>query len=383
MRVLIVHNQLWAHYKSKLFEEIHRNLSERYPRAVFRVVQIGLYESSRRSMQSEDAGGYDYPYQLLFRESLDRISFPTRLKALLAAYREFRPDVLNITGYYDWAQILLMCLAKAGGVKVVLSSESSAADHNRSPLRETVKRWIVNRADAFFCFGTTSVEYLKRLGVPEKKITVRNAAVIDDRRIREEFLHARLTARKHSPAFIFVGRLAEEKNLKLLLEAYRRAKSQSPVPWGLMLVGDGPMKNEITDYVEKERLEGVTITGGVSWLEVPRWLSLADVLILPSYSEPWGLVVNEALVCGLPVIVSEKCGCAGDLVEAGKNGYLFDPYNADELAAHMVRFMEMPPEQLQSYGARGQAIVSKFAAGKVAAEMVNTYVSLSRTAERK
>ncbi len=383
MRVLIVHNQLWAHYKSKLFEEIHRNLSERYPGAVFRVIQIGLYESSRQGMQSDDPGIYDYPYQLLFRKSLDQISFPARLKALLGAYREFRPDVLNITGYYDWAQILLMCLAKAEGVKVVLSSESSAADHRRSPLREALKRRIVDRADAFFCFGTTSVEYLKRLGIPERKIAVRNAAVIDDRRIREEFLRAGGTARKHSPAFIFVGRLAEEKNLKLLLEAYRRAKSRVRSPWGLIFVGDGPMKAEIEDYVEKEKPDGVALAGGVSWLEVPEWLSLADVLVLPSYSEPWGLVVNEALVCSLPVIVSEKCGCARDLVEEGKNGYLFDPYDTDGLADHMVRFMEMTPGQLRSYGAYGQDIVSKFAADKVAAEMVNTYVSLSGMPERK
>ncbi len=383
MRVLIVHNQLWAHYKSKLFEEIHRNLSERYPRAVFRVVQIGLYESSRQNMQSDDTGVFNYPYQVLFRKSLDQISFTDRLKALLGAYREFRPDVLNITGYYDWAQIFLMLLAKAGGVKVVLSSESSAADHRRSPLREAVKRWVLNRVDAFFCFGTTSAEYLKRLGVPEKKIAVRNAAVIDDGRIREEFLRAARKSRKHSPAFIFVGRLAEEKNLKLLLGAYSKAKSQSSAPWGLILVGDGSMKSEITDYIEKEKLDGVIVTGGVSWLEVPEWLSLADVLILPSYSEPWGLVVNEALVCGLPVIVSEKCGCAADLVEEGENGYLFDPYNTDELVAHMVRFMQMLPDRLRSYGAHGQAIVSKFAAGKVAAEMVNTYASLSGIPERK
>ncbi len=383
MRVLIVHNQLWAHYKSKLFEEIHRSLSERYPRAVFRVVQIGLYESSRRSMQSDDPGLYDYPYQVLFRKSLDQIGFAARLKALIRAYREFRPDVLNITGYYDWAQILLMCLAKAGGVKVVISSESSAADHRRSPLREAVKRWILNRADAFFCFGTTSAEYLQRLGVPGKKIPVRNAAVIDDRRIREEYLRAGGAARKHSPAFIFVGRLAGEKNLELLLEAFRKAKSQSAAPWGLILVGDGPMKKEIAGYVEKEKPDGVTLAGGVSWLEVPGWLSHADVLVLPSYSEPWGLVVNEALVCGLPVIVSEKCGCAADLVDPGKNGYLFDPYNADELAAHMVRFMEMSPDQLRAYGAHGQDIVSKFAAGKVAGEMVSTYASLCGIPERK
>ena len=383
MRVLIVHNQLWAHYKSKLFEEIHYNLSERYPESVFRVIQIGLYESSRRTMQSDNTPIYHYPYELLFNESLDRIKFFPRLKALFLAYRAFKPDVLNITGYYDWAQIGLMCLAKAEGVKIVLSSESSTADHQRSKFRETIKKWIVNRADAFFCFGTTSAEYLKKLGIPERKIAVRNAAVIDDERIREKFLQTGSAINNRRPAFIFVGRLAPEKNLGVLLEAYIKTKALSTRSWRLILVGDGPMKKEIAGWIEREKLENVTLAGGVSWLEVPEWLSQADVLILPSYSEPWGLVVNEALVCGLPVIVSEKCGCADDLVETGKNGYLFNPYNSDELADKMVHFMEMSPDELQSYRNYGQRLVSKFAAGKVAAEMADTYVALSTTAGRK
>jgi len=376
MRILVIHNQLWAHYKSNLFAEIHSNLRENYPHAVFRVVQIGLYESSRKNMQAADPGIYDYPYTVLFHKSLDEISFGERVKALFGAFSEFRPTVLNITGYYDWAQVLLMCYARLLGVKVVLSSESSGSDQQRSPLKEKLKSWIVNRANAYFCFGKTSVEYLLSLGVRPNRITVDNAAVIDDKRVRERY---ELTPRKESPLpgnFIFVGRFAPEKNLKRLLTAYQQAIGQVPHPWGLILVGDGPERKDLEEYITVNELSGVTVTGGVSWLEVPEWLAQADVLILPSYSEPWGLVVNEALVCGLPVVVSDKSGCARDLVENGKNGYTFDPYDTSQLTELLLNFMDSTPEYRKALGLHGQKLVSRFAVQKVAREMVETYAQL-------
>lgn len=383
MRILVVHNQLWAHYKSKLFEEIYTSLSEKAPDASFRVIQIGLYESGRRSMQPPDAGMYHYPYQVLFEKSLDEIRFPDRVKALFRAYSGFKPTILNITGYYDWAQILLMCYARICGVKVVLSSESSAYDHTRNPLKERIKRWIVGRAHAFFSFGTTSAEYLETLGVPGERITVRNAAVIDDTRVREQYLLAKEAVESPRPAFIFVGRLSPEKNLPVLLEAYAEARKLHPAPWDLIVVGDGPVKAEIEEYLVKEKADGITLTGGVSWLKVPEWLAKARVLVLPSYSEPWGLVVNEALVCGLPVIVSEKCGCAPDLVRNGENGYTFDPGDTAELTRHLLHFMNTSPDEMKSYSRAGQAIVSRFAADKVAGEMVNTFIALTGDTRKK
>ena len=383
MRVLIVHNQLWAHYKSKLFSEIHRALREKYPEANLLVAQIALYEASRKGMmKSQQDIAYQYPYQVLFEKSLDEVPFVARLKALLQTYKAFRPTVLNITGYFDWAQVLLMLYARWQGVKVVLSSESSGADHERSGLKETLKSWIVNQAHAYFCFGQSSAQYLQALGVPKAKIAVSHAAVVDEATIYQKYLEAKapLESGPEVPTrrFIYVGRLAPEKNLVTLLEAFQNSQAvlAPEAAWELLLVGEGPSRPELEGYVQSRAIAHVRFVGGCAWYEVPAWLAQSSVLVLPSISEPWGLVVNEAMVCGLPVIVSERCGCAPDLVEVGTNGFLFNPHNTDELAQALGYFINNP-DRLPAMGAESQRIVAAFSSQRVARQMVACYHTLA------
>ncbi|GAB2773553.1 glycosyltransferase family 4 protein [Rhabdobacter roseus] len=382
MRVLLIHNQLWAHYKSKLFSEIHRALREKYPDSQFQVAHIALYEASRKAMmKSQEEPIYKYPYTVLFETSLDEVPFAKRLKALFRTYRSFRPTVLNITGYYDWAQVLLMLYARSQGVRVILTVESSSLDHKRSWLKEKLKSWIVNNANAYFCFGQTSVAYLKSLGVPEAKIAVSHAAVIDETIIRENYQRALAEkastplARRH---FIYVGRLAPEKNLVALLDAFRKTQQQNPpsAEWGLLLVGDGASRAELEKYVQEKKIPRVRFTGGCAWYEVPGWLAQASVLVLPSLSEPWGLVVNEAMVCGLPVIVSDRCGCAPDLVEEGLNGFLFSPDHPADLATSMQYFIQNP-EKISAMGVESRRLVASFSSERVAQQMVACYHSLA------
>ncbi len=377
MRILIIHNQLWAHYKSRLFAGIYEELQRNYPDAAFRVVHIALYESARKTMQSDSSVEYAYPYEVLFRKSLDEVGLWSRVTALFREFRKFRPTVLNVTGYADWAQVALMFYARLSGVKVVLSSESSAKDHQRSGYKEQVKRWIAAAAHACFCFGKSSAQYLMSLGVPEAAIPVKNAAVIDDTLVAATYRKAR---EQYTGAdyFIYTGRLAAEKNLLLLLEAYAALVDRTSTDWGLLIVGDGPQRQELEMWAERRCPGRVRFTGGVPWYEVPGWLARATVLVLPSKSEPWGLVVNEALVCGMPVIVSERCGCVEDLVENGKNGFVFNPEDRESLIAHMRYFTGLSPSELAAFSGKSRELVSRFAVEKVAAAMVLTYVTLSQ-----
>lgn len=380
MRVLVIHNQLWAHYKSKLFFEIYECLKKEQPESTFMVVHIALYEASRTVMKDDENFQYDYPYQVLFNRSLDTVNFKERLPALLKAFDDFKPTVLNVTGYFDYAQVLLMIYARMKGVKVVLSSESSTMDHNRSALKEKIKSWIVNRADAFFCFGKSSASYLLSLGVKESQIAVRHAAVIDEDIIRNKYTEAKSRISSDfswERKFIYVGRLAEEKNLEMLIEAYKSVSKKAPgAPWDLLFVGDGPMRQRLEllsgSYLSNNRIK---FAGGFPWYEVPSWLSNSDVLVLPSKSEPWGLVVNEAMVCGMPVIVSEKCGCAEDLVVNQKNGFTFDPESQLALEAALLSFIENP-EKIPVMGQQSLKLIQPFSSKNVAKEMVACYKKL-------
>lgn len=382
MRVLIVHNQLWAHYKSKLFSEIDQAIRERDPSDELLVAQIALYEASRKAMQGDASITYNYPYQVLFERSLDQVGFRERRKALLRVFQEYQPDVLNITGYFDWAQILLMFYARSKGIPVVLSSESSSADHQRSPWKERVKKLIVNRANAFFCFGKTSAEYLESLGVAPAAIRVRNAAVIDEQLIRQRFDDAKkaqldANGQPVSRKFVYVGRLASEKNLGTLLRAFAHVAGRPGADWQLLLVGDGPERATLESLAsELEISDRVLFAGGFPWYQVPGWLAQSDVLVLPSQSEPWGLVVNEAMVCGMPVIVSRTCGCVADLVKDHLNGFTFDHAKQQELEAHLWFFIQNPG-RISEMGRESLKLVAPFASAPVAAQMADAYRSLA------
>ena len=372
MRVLIVHNQLWAHYKSKLFSELHQ-LAPQFGASVF-VAQIALSEKSRANMGHAELVRYDYDYEVLFNDALENVSVWQRSRALLKKMRQYKPDVLNITGYYDPAQLLLLFYAKLTGVKVIISNESNVRDQSRNVLKESFKKFILGLADGFFCFGQSSAAYLHTLGIAPEKILTQKAAVVDTDVLRNRYQQALSNRQNRKQVlalpphnFIFVGRLIAPKNLLRLLKAFAAISATAP-DWGLILLGEGEQKAELQDFCEENNLKNVCFLAGVAWNEVPDYLALADVFVLPSTSEPWGLVVNEAMICHLPVLVSAACGCVEDLVEEGANGFTFDPNNETELAKKL-RFFVDNPAQLLAMGQASAQIVTAFEPARVAQEM--------------
>lgn len=382
MRVLIIHNQLWAHYKSKLFSELYDALKKASTTNDLQVCHIAEYESMRGGMLDQQQVHYKYPYKVLFSGSLDTIGLKQRFNALKKAFDSYQPDVLNITGYYDYAQVLLMLYAKwVWRIPVVMSLESSADDNQRSSVKEAIKSFLIRQVNAFFCFGSSTVAYAQALGAQPHQIAVDKAAVVDDVLIRQKFLAARQEATNTPKRFIYVGRLAKEKNLDTLLKAFSQLQKElvSARDWELLLVGTGPEKEALQALAHQLDSTGIRFAGGVPWYEVPSYLAQAHVAILPSYSEPWGLVVNEAMICELPVIVSEKCGCAKDLVQNGQNGFTFHPDQQEELQKHM-RYFVSHPDRTPEMGKSSAQIVEQFSAQKVANQMVDCYQKLCRNA---
>jgi glycosyltransferase involved in cell wall biosynthesis len=372
MRILIVHNQLWAHYKSKLFSDLCL-LAPQFGAEVH-VAQIALAEKSRANMGQAQAR-YNYDYDLLFDDTLDNISTWQRTRALLRKIRQYRPQVLNLTGYYDPAQLGLLFYAKCVGIKVIISNESNVRDQKRSAWKEAFKKFVLSLADGFFCFGQSSAAYLETLGVPAAKILTRRAAVVDNALLYQRYQTAlphRNSQKKQLNLpdfnFLFVGRLIEPKNLFRLLQAF--AQLNAPKNWGLILLGEGDQKADLQQFCNQNKVQNVSFLAGVPWHDVPDYLALADVFVLPSVSEPWGLVVNEAMLCGLPVLVSKNCGCVEDLVKDGDNGFCFDPFQVEDLVEKMRFFVENT-DKVTLMGTASQRLVAPFDTQKVASEMLD------------
>lgn len=272
------------------------------------------------------------------------------------AVRRARPDALIVSGYDSPAYWLALLWSRVYRIPLILWFESSLlSGRHRRGITAGAKRFFVRRAHACVAFGTKAAECLVALGAdPDKVFTGLNT--VDMEGYRDASM-----AVLHGPSFVatrsaypevmllYVGQLIERKNIALLLEAL--AEVDNPTI-GLFLVGSGPLESQLRALCHSKGVRNVFFEGYKQQAELPRYYALADVLVLPSTTEVWGLVVNEALASGLYVLCSDRAGAAYDLITEGWNGRTFDPYSGDQLA-ELIRETK---EQIKEIRARREAI---------------------------
>lgn len=244
-----------------------------------------------------------------------------------SALRRASPDAILCGGYNYIASWQSMWWARRNHVPFVLWVESTAADVRRNyPLIEFLKTNFLRRSSAFVVPGKSSSAYLRSYGAPQEMIyTAPNAVDVEffEQRAQESRDHAstlRQALQLPGRYFLFVGRLVPEKGVFDLLQAYGALATELRAAIGLVLVGEGNARPELEKLAAAIVPGAVHFPGFVHREQLPSYYSLAEALVFPTRSDPWGLVVNEAMACGLPVIASSVAGCAADLVEDFWNG---------------------------------------------------------------
>lgn len=244
---------------------------------------------------------------------------------------------------------------------------------------ERAKRKFISACRAYIVPGKASREYLETLGVGDKPIfTAPNAVDI------ERFATLAEAARAHADEirgveglpdryFLYAGRITREKGVFYLLEAYARLSQERRSRVGLVFVGDGAARSRLMKRAKELDGSRVIFPGFVQRDNLAKYYALADALVLPTYSDPWGLVVNEAMASGLPIVVSKAAGCAEDLVRHGWNGFVVRPREVGRLAEalgsladdrELVRLMsQRSVERIQNFSpqicAAGLAMAAK------------------------
>jgi glycosyltransferase involved in cell wall biosynthesis len=193
-------------------------------------------------------------------------------------------------------------------------------------VRRVVRRVVTSWAHRWISYGEAATSYLASLGVPRCRVLqIQNC--VDDR----QFVAAARPERgPHEPPVVLaVGQLVGRKGFELLLDAAARLQHEG-VRFSLRIVGNGPERPALEARVAKLRLGGVSIEPGVAPEAMPAIYRSADLLVFPTLQDIWGLVVNEALLSGLPVLASRYAGCATEVLPPAQ---VFDPLDADEFAA--------------------------------------------------
>ncbi len=283
-----------------------------------------------------------------------------------------RPRVVVVPGYATVPALTTALWGRIGGARTILMTESTSIDHERNAAKEIVKKALVKLLfDCAIVGGCRSRAYAEKLGIDPARIGLFHN-VVGNREFEvgcADIQHQRQPSSYGLPEkyFLFVGRLAPEKNVNGLLAAFAAYRERGGA-WDLVIVGDGPLSPDVR--ASAARIAGVTMVGFRRGKELLPYYAFASCFVLPSTREPWGLVVNEAMASGLPVLVSSACGCVEDLVAPDRNGWIFNASDKADLCGLLCRMEALSEAEREAFGLQSREIIGGFTPDKFASEIV-------------
>jgi glycosyltransferase involved in cell wall biosynthesis len=324
----------FAPYHNDRCEAVATSLGDRY-----RVIGIEMTNRSGMYAWAPSAEGRAFErITLMPGEVLEKTSWRRRLSRLIAQLRRSDTGPVFLCNYEQPEIVLTALWLRLRGRRVFIMSDSKFDDRRRYMWREMFKVALYLPYSGALASGARTRDYLRLLGMSERRIAL-GYDTLSLARVRRlagapPAPQGALFAARH---FTVIARFLARKNLSLAIAAYdiyRRAAGSDARD--LVLVGAGPLDSELRADVARRGLDGVTFTGFLQEDDIARTLANSLALISPSISDEWGLVVNEALAMGVPVVVSDNVGARDELVRQSVNGYIVEPDNPDGLARIMA-----------------------------------------------
>jgi len=249
---------------------------------------------------------------------------------------KLKPDVLFLFGWDLPSYWICALYAFIFSKKLIIwvGSTKDEKSFSRSLIMPIVK-WMIKGADCLLAYGSKSKGYLLSLGADKEKVIV-GINTIDTRNLIKQNIRLRnkrsLLRKKYGIGkgfvFLYLGQLIERKGIQDLLNAFKTRQNRNA---SLLIVGDGVLRSQIKKIICLSDDKNIILHSSIQRDLIPEVLAISDLLVLPSHLEVWGLVVNEAMAFGLPVIISDKVGAGDDLIKEGINGFIFPAKNIDRL----------------------------------------------------
>lgn len=315
---------------------------------------------------------------------------PRALKGLARglgkAIRSFRPDVALILGWHHPSLIQAIATCRMLHIPIVLRGESNGLRH-RAHYKRVAHRMLFSQCTAFLAIGAGNADLYKSSGVAPDRIVTAAYFVDNDWFLEQDQSHrpSRHTIREafgipsKSVCFCFAGKLEPKKRILDFISALRIAGTMRK-DISALIVGTGILEDAAKAEAEHAGIP-VTFAGFLNQSKISEAYVAADAIVLPSdYGETWGLVINEAMVSGLPALVSDRVGCANDLVIDGQTGLVFPFGDVKALAQHMLN-LAANRGRLHEMGARARSHVLAHFSMQEAVEKTIETVALCANAD--
>ena len=279
-------------------------------------------------------------------------------------------DAVWIHGYARFLNFRALLIAKMNGLKILMRDEATLQARPPAGFKGTLKSAyflaLRNLCDAFLPIGSKNCEYFRSMGVSEEKLFLMPYAVDNEffaakareASSRREDLRQELGLAPGRPIILYAAKLVERKCPQDLLEAFRLLAPdgrREPSAY-LLYVGDGELRPELEARAKATGWSSIKFLGFKNQTELPRFFDLCDLFVLPSRFETWGLVVNEVMNAGRPIVLSTDVGCQADLLRHGENGYRFETGNVAALQSALAQALASP-QRLKQMGEKSKALI--------------------------
>jgi 1,2-diacylglycerol 3-alpha-glucosyltransferase len=381
-RRLVILTEIISPYRIPLFNSLSRQ-----PGVDLHVIFLSETDPGLRQWQVYKSE-IQFSYQILraWRKRVGRYNMLLNF-GLSGVLKAASPHVILCGGYNYIASWQALFWARSHNTPFLLWSESNVQDLRRGhAIVEILKDQFFRKSSGFVVPGQSAREYVRVHKIKDNRIfTAPNA--VDN----ELFANAAKAARQNATALrtqlglpkryiLFVGRLVPEKGVFELLSAYAKLDERTREQIGLVFAGDGVAREQLETQSASISPGMVRFAGFVQRDPLATYYALADMLVLPTYSDPWGLVVNEAMACGLPVVVSRVAGCAADLVKENWNGMLIAPKDVSSLAAAIGRIAE-DPELHAAMGKNSAQLISSYSPTAWSAAISRAVVEIGESSD--
>lgn len=289
--------------------------------------------------------------------------------SIVRELRREKPDALWVNGHNYFTYLLAIGAAKAFGIPVLMRGETHlllSCSMSKRVLRRLVMSMFYQVCDACLPIGTRNAEFYRSHGVQDDRLFIVPYAV-DNKfftQTAESYLKEAPSIKKelglpaNTPLILFASKLMPRKRPMDLLMAYHRLRSEQ-IQAALVFIGSGSHEKMLKTYIEQQQVPDVYFFGFRNQSELPKFYAIADIFVLPSENEPWGLVVNEVMCAGLPVIATKEIGAAADLVVPGHNGLIFQTGDIEMLVSHL-RTLATDSELRMRMGQRSRELIAKW-----------------------
>jgi len=259
--------------------------------------------------------------------------------------------VIFMLGWGSISALLGIVTCRLAGIPFFLYGDSSFPPPEttmRQRIRARMLGFLFRNTTGFMVSGALNADYYRHYGGDPEHFFLLPWAVDNERFAaasrfapgEREAMRKRLGISPEQTVFVFSAKLVERKDPMTLLRAYEQMPDRDRA--AILFLGDGVLREPLETYARDHDLRHAHFAGFVNQSELPTYYGMSDVFVLPSTYEPRGAVINEAMACGLPVIVTDRCGSIGDIVLDGENAFIYPAGDANALSASMTRLVDDP-----------------------------------------